>query len=306
MRRASRRSVVSLAVAALPSCFCVATSTPVRTPEGEVPAGSLAVGDRVCSIDLATGLVIVGRVVQLRRAIRECLALRWDGGALVCTPDHPLLDAERGIYRPAADFVTGDARRLLAWTEAGTRPVMVEAVDRYVGMHEVLDIAVDAAPHNFVAGGVIVHNKDSVSSSDVQAEGPEFELSVMERAQEYRVKLCSDGADFDLDPGDMDFLNISVSSLVGEAATGEEIMRLAVILLADGAESRFVDLAAPGDRLFTPTPTNTPCSVGFALRFERIDELADGVITVTWSASSTFPSDEDLDLSHDVTLTIEP
>lgn len=305
MRRAPRRAVVSLAVAALPSCFCVAAGTPVRTPEGEVPAGSLTVGDRVCSIDLATGLMIVGRVVQLRRATRECLALRWDGGALVCTPDHPLLDAERGTYRPAADFVTGDARSLLAWTEAGTRPMRVDAVDPYAGMHEVLDIAVDAAPHNFVAGGVIVHNKSVESSSNVEAEGPEFDLSVIERAQEFRVKLCSDGADFDLAPDDMDFLNIQVSALVGEAP-GAGLMRLAVILPADDAESRFVDLAAPGERLFVPTPSDTPCSVGFALRFERIDELADGVITVMWSAGSNYPSDKDLDLSHDVTLTIEP
>lgn len=297
---------MSLALAALPSCFCVAASTPVRTPAGEVLAGSLAVGDPVCSIDLASGLVIVGRVVQLRRAVRECLALRWDGGALVCTPDHPLLDAERGIYRPASDFVTGDARRLLAWTEAGTRAVTVTVVDRYVGLHEVLDIAVDAAPHNFVAGGVIVHNKSVETTSSVQADGPDFELSVMERAQEFRVKLCSDGADFDLGPGDMDFLYINVSALVGEAAADEGIMRLAVILLADDPESRFVDIAAPGDGGVSPAPTDTPCSVGFALRFERFDDLADGVITVMWGATTGYTSNEGLNLSHDVTLTIEP
>ena len=64
------------AVLASPAC-CVAASMLVHTVRGEVPAGEIAVGEVVWSVDVGTGQRVAATVVQVRRATRECLALRW-------------------------------------------------------------------------------------------------------------------------------------------------------------------------------------------------------------------------------------
>ena len=112
---------------------------------GELPAGEVAVGEVVWSIDVATGQRVAATVVQVRRATRECLALRWQGGSLVCTPDHPLYSPEAGAYRPASDWVTGPARTLLIAAEDGVRVVAVEGRETFAGVHEVIDVAPSAA-----------------------------------------------------------------------------------------------------------------------------------------------------------------
>ena len=182
---------------AAPAC-CVAASMLVRTVRGEVPAGEVAVGEVVWSVDVATGQRVAATVVQVRRATRECLALRWAGGSLVCTPDHPLYSPETGSYRPASDWITGTARTLLIAVEDGVRVVAVEGSETFAGMHEVIDLSLDLEPHNFVAAGVVVHNKSPATeiSEDEQA-GPTVELGPGESAS-FEIHVCADGEDHPL------------------------------------------------------------------------------------------------------------
>src|SRR5690606_10333767 len=97
----------------VPAC-CVASDTRIRTARGDRPAGSLVVGDRLLSLEIASGRLVEQMIVEVRRGTRECVALPWRGGTLVCTADHPLYDPDSALYRPAGDWITGGARRLLA------------------------------------------------------------------------------------------------------------------------------------------------------------------------------------------------
>lgn len=290
---------------AMTACACVAGTTPVRTPEGEVPAGALAVGDRVLSIDLAEGREIVARVVQIRRAVRECLALRWDGGVLVCTPDHPVYDAERRVYRPAADFVTGDARSLVAWTDSGARAVRVTAVDVDAGVHEVIDITVDAEPHNFLAASVVVHNKSTEPYSEQETvDGPNFTLDAVDRRRDFLVRMCHQGRDFELP--DTELTVEGAVDLIEPPSDDRSVLRVAIIDLVDGPDTPFVDAAAGRTFIFAPGLTGTPCTVGLRIRFERIDDVDDGVVDVTWHVvGGIYPPAEDIEAPDDFTVTIE-
>ncbi len=140
--------------------FCIAEGTLVDTPTGAVPIERLVVGDRVWSVDPTTHERFAATVTHIRSAERECVALNFSGGRLVCTPSHPLLDPTDGTYAPAGEWVLGPARSQLLVVGASAiaaRAVTATQVD--AGVRRVFDISVDHPLHNFIAGGVVVHNK---------------------------------------------------------------------------------------------------------------------------------------------------
>ncbi len=149
----------------------------VDTVDGLRPAGQLRVGDLVWSVDPATGRRLAVRVVLVRMARRECLALALAHahGKLVCTPDHPLYSPERVADRPASDWISGDARTLPVIDGHGAREAPVRARAVHAGTCTVIDVSVDGDLHNFVAAGVVVHNKSFAYTTAIE-EGPTFEL----------------------------------------------------------------------------------------------------------------------------------
>jgi hypothetical protein len=268
------------------SC-CVAASTRVRTPRGEIPAGSLAVGDRVVSVDVATGLAVEGTIVHVRRAIRECVALRWRGGELVCTPDHPLYSPERGDYRPASEWVDGAARVLLARTGESLAEVAVEGCERFAGLHEVVDLTLAGEPRNFVAAGVIVHNKTPAFElppmETAVMDGPLVGLAAGEEPHLFRVRIC-DGED---DLADIWSLSIRATSVVAVEPTGADPMWLAMYHERNG-EATVHDGEVPVKLEHSVDGwmgLETTCASGFVIGFERVDSGADGTIAVSWEVA---------------------
>ncbi len=150
-------------------CYsCIAWGTRVDTPAGPVPIERLRVGDRVFSVDTTTGRRLEVTITAIRSAVRECVSLALPGGVqLVCTPDHPVFDPSRQIYRNAGHWITGEASQLLEVTEAESRPIALVGREAYAGVHRVFDLTVDGPHHNFVANGVVVHNKSSVDGYGV-------------------------------------------------------------------------------------------------------------------------------------------
>lgn len=149
-------------VAGLASCDdCVAADALVDTPDGPRPLGAVAVGDRVRSVDPATGEETVAVVVAVRRAVRETVALVADGGRrLVCTTTHPLYDPDAGVWAPAGDWALGRRTSLLALDGERAAPVRVVAVEGSAGLRDVVDLTTGGDPHTFVAAGILVHNKE--------------------------------------------------------------------------------------------------------------------------------------------------
>lgn len=261
---------------AAPAC-CVAASMLVRTVRGELPAGEVAVGEEVWSIDVATGQRVAATVVQVRRATRECLALRWQGGSLVCTPDHPLYSPETGAYRPASDWVTGPARTLLIAAEDGVRVVAVEASETFAGVHEVIDLTLDRDPHNFVAAGVVVHNKSPAPDIDTdEQEGPTVVLGPGESAR-FEIHACAD----DMDNVDLD-LQVHVVGKTAEAPKDNVTFGLSVDL--DDPQEAVVGTIPFEDSL--TDSSGTPCEKGVILTLSRTDAGTSGAIEVSWRAEA--------------------
>jgi hypothetical protein len=155
-----KRLLVVGALAGLMSCRgCVARGARVRVPGGTRPIEELTPGDDVICVDPHSGELVVTPLVAVRSARRECVQLSVGTLTLTLTSDHPVYCPQTDQWAPAGDWALGNRTQLLEVTTEGVRPVEVTQVRTYCGVHEVFDLSVDHPLHNFVANGLLVHNK---------------------------------------------------------------------------------------------------------------------------------------------------
>ncbi len=277
---ASRFTASLLGAASLAAVTCcVSADTSVRTPDGPRRLGDLRIGDPVWSIDVATGQRLATQVVARRSAWRECVRLVHRTGALVCTPDHPIYAPETGAYEPASRWVEGIRTTLLLANDEFTEATPVLAVEAYAGVFEVVDITVAAAPHNFVAGDLVVHNKSIETSARGSVEGPAFALTVDEPIRRFEIRSCIAG----MEPSAGDYASsmyISVTATSDPAPTAGEL-RYAVYFEAEG-EVPVVDRPASTMVTVSLDTLAGTCAAPKAIVFERLDDLPDGAIGLTW------------------------
>ncbi len=133
---------------------CFPAGTMIRTPRGEVAIETLHAGDTVLAIvaDGRTRATSVQRIYTARDAI---LFLETDRGELRTTFEHPLLTAD-GTFRPAGELMAGE--HIVAWQEKQLQPATVLDVHFTGAVEPVFNLQV-GAPHTFVAGGFVAHNK---------------------------------------------------------------------------------------------------------------------------------------------------
>lgn len=193
-----RWAVTVAAMSQLMAC-CVARGTRVRTPKGLRAVESLAVGDEVTVIDPQTRALDVGKVSGIRARPRECARLWTRLGPLTLTTDHPLFDPTCAEWAPAGDWVLGLRSTLLVVDDEAVREGLVTRAERFVGVEEVFDLTIDHPHHDFVAEGVLVHNKTppyrpclfadgSVLTSDSSCFCPDGRVGVPECVN--RVAVC--------------------------------------------------------------------------------------------------------------------
>lgn len=151
---------LSVVLGASAAC-CVAKGTRVRTKRGERLVEALQVGDEVTCIDPVTGQRVSTILSAMRTAQRECVTLSTNRGVLKCTTDHPLYDPDTATWADAGDWVLGKRSSLL-WVpeadDAALERVVVEA-GTTVSLDQVFDLTVEHELHDFVANGLLVHNK---------------------------------------------------------------------------------------------------------------------------------------------------
>lgn len=128
---------------------CVAQGTLVECPTGPRPIEALRVGDVVWGFDLAAGRRIETTIRHIRRG-QAAETLRFVGGLRV-TPEHPIW--ARGTWKAAEAVQPTDP---LLGFDGQLRPA--GRVERETGAATVFDLTTDE-PHNFFAGGRLVHNK---------------------------------------------------------------------------------------------------------------------------------------------------
>jgi hypothetical protein len=128
---------------------CVARGTVISTLAGDRPIESLRIGELVWGYDTINRVKVRTTVRSIRYSVAsKILAFR---DTLFVTPTHPVFSA--GTWKSASDvsandqLLTDDLRHVPAGTFQSRSDVT-----------EVYDITVDE-PHNFFAGGFLVHNK---------------------------------------------------------------------------------------------------------------------------------------------------
>lgn len=191
-----RRLIQGMMVASgLSGCFtgcpfplCVARGTWVRTPHGKRRVEDLVVDDEVVAVDPDSGALVPTRLVAVRSAKRECVQLTVAGRALTLTSDHPVYCPTSKGWHPAGDWALGKRTALLHVSDEGTTQVLpVTQVQLVAAVHDVFDLTVAHDLHNFVADGVLVHNK---SPARMPCEAPDAST----RVYRYDTCRCPDGS----------------------------------------------------------------------------------------------------------------
>ncbi len=126
---------------------CVAAGTAIATPDGPVPVEALRVGHQVSSFDVEGRRPAVATVVAVESASTDRLIRIGD---LRVTASHPIF--VDGTWRSAETIEPG--MRLLR--QGGGE--LAAAPELQAASSMVYDISV-TEPHNYFAGGVLVHNK---------------------------------------------------------------------------------------------------------------------------------------------------
>jgi hypothetical protein len=252
LRRAALALVPLLSVGGF---CCVAEGTNIDTPAGQTPIERIKVGDRVFSVDVDSGERVVTTVTAVRSAERECVALQFDDARLTLTPDHPVYSPELRKYVPAGRWVTGSARTLARFAGSELREVAVGSVASYAGVHRVFDLTVASEHHNFIAGGVVVHNKSP-------AYDGEFEDEVTVECEE-RCAVTQPCTDLYATHGECEATCMSWYDDL--APFGESCVA------AQDADSRCIaDLScAEVNEYLSPTDTNYPCQSSFSIYVEE-------------------------------------
>jgi len=252
----------------------------------------LEVGERVLSLEVATGRIVESTIVAVRRAVRECLALRWGDGGLVCTPDHPIFDPERGSYRPASDWLTGDARRLLVCSDEVAGEITVAATEVFAGVYDVVDLSLADGPHNFIAAGVVVHNKTIVVPDgpaqlevNLRIDGPTFQLTGDGARREFRLHACID--DEDVWDG-----NFTIKAVAPSIVKDEDGFAASLSLQSESAVGEPEIRKVPTTLTFTDEVPYESCSAGVKLSFLQFNGPEEAVLPVTWTAEVTALHDE--------------
>jgi hypothetical protein len=218
-------TVILATFAAISGCsedrkVCLGEGTLIATPKGQVPVESLSAFDEVYSVDLSTGKLVVSQVVKIRSSQARCLKLRLeDGGDLVVTGSHPILSPETGRYEPAESWQTGRLKSVHVEIPSGLRAVRVLACEAEEETRRVFDITVASSQRNFLANGVIVHNKVlPIPSPFLSRTSPENLLENLRLAYEHKdfeeyVLLFSEDFTFVFRPEDAgnDSLDIPAS-----------------------------------------------------------------------------------------------
>lgn len=205
---------------------CVARGTLVSTPEGEIPIEQLKVGDEIWAVDETTGKRVVTRIVATRVVKREVGVLEVGGRQLRLTSDHPVFCPVQRKYVPAGDWFLGDRTALAVWNDDVLTAVDVTRAVVFSEVSDVYDITVEHELHNFVAAGIVVHNKSEPPPEPLRCEDDLVRCTCPDGSS-YQITACADEAcecfdSFDMGPSPgADMSTLEDSGTVTDAGDGD-------------------------------------------------------------------------------------
>jgi hypothetical protein len=156
--------------------ICFAAGTPVTMADGSTRAiDQLAVGDMVLAYEERSGRVVPARVSRTYVHDGSQEGLIAVNGSLLATADHPFYVSGRGAPVRAGDLRVGDELLLLdgipGTPTAGLATLAVDSLRPLPPAPTVYNIEVEG-PHNYFAGGVLVHNKTATGGCEPDGTAP--------------------------------------------------------------------------------------------------------------------------------------
>jgi hypothetical protein len=130
---------------------CVPIGTGIATPSGIKPVQELRRGDLVYSFRLSGPIERVTARVEAVHTLREAKCVRLNQHWLI-TPHQELWSGTRWIR--ACDLRPGDTVM-----DYEARYQVLHTIDTVHGYFEVFDLTVDETSHNYLANGLLCHNK---------------------------------------------------------------------------------------------------------------------------------------------------
>lgn len=194
-------------------------------------------------VDPDTGQLVAARITAIRTAERECVQLGFADGELTATSDHPLYCPQTRQWAPAGDWALGKRTQLLRVEAEGVTPVVLGRTSTFAGIHQVFDLTVDHPLHNFVANGVLVHNKSAPRTCAVE--------TIAVRAQ----TTCGPVAD----------LGVSLDTSCNVSVSGADIAGLPAAGTSNSLTHGFDLQGFRPDSGFTRQCDATPTDGGFAI-----------------------------------------
>ena len=188
---------------------CFAAGTPILTTAGYKPIEQLTPDDRLLSYDHRRGELVETAITssvshQVQGLMEVHLA---DDTRIRVTPEHPLYDPYQGRYLPIGDFRVGDR---LARMSAGGHwvAVAIEKITELSDAVTVYALAVADPNHNYIAAGILVHNKSIESKSQAEFHAVQtaiqtlmVDLNLTEVNPSAMPDMITDSFDFEPGPG---------------------------------------------------------------------------------------------------------
>ncbi|MEM9696591.1 MAG: Hint domain-containing protein [Myxococcota bacterium] len=171
-------ALLMLAQAACDGDSCFVPETMVLTPDGLKPIGQLRIGDQVASLNLVSGHWVKRRVVAVhRRHAPRVWTIHTSSTTVIkgIVGTHPVFDSRASAFRPIQEF----GRDSVMWAPLDGNPkVAIEkVVPRESRSSAVFDLSLEGPEHNFIADGVLVHNKVSLSECEAPCSGEIVRIS---------------------------------------------------------------------------------------------------------------------------------
>lgn len=139
---------------------CVSEDTLILTPNGNIPVERLKTGDEVYSYDFSRGILVPAKIANIRRGYDRCIRFKTDSGAGLCvTTDHPIYSPETRTYEKALKWISAELSEFYMLEQNKTVKANVTLLPIGSEKVKVFDISVDSPFGNFIANGILVHNK---------------------------------------------------------------------------------------------------------------------------------------------------
>jgi hypothetical protein len=137
---------------------CVPIGTAIATPSGIRPVQELRRGDLVYSFRLAESFERVTARVEAIHTLRET--------ACVCLNQHWLMTPHQEVWSGTRWMRACDLRPGDTVMDSEARCQLLHTIDTVRGYFEVFDLTVDERSHNYLANGLVCHNKLSAEYLD--------------------------------------------------------------------------------------------------------------------------------------------